>query len=473
MSYNATFWTFAKKTNSTKQPTATGTVYTVDIMDGSGVLSPTIKLLTAGHVNPVALNYCQISAFGRYYFVSNWRYDRGLWWADLSVDVLASFKTEIGSTSSYIYRAYTGSTVSGYIDNNYPFTTYHQTRNAYPAANPFVSDISAGCFILGLAGQGDGLGGITYVAMDSTNYGILANKLFSNTNWLNISDISVNLQKGLINPLQYVQSVMWFPIAYANVPGTAGTTLHFAWWDFTGITFKTLNASGLGTVYAITFNITPVLHPAYSEYGNEMLLNPASTYTAICVPFGQWDIDPLNIVDADYIVFSMAIDLITGQAFLLTGSYEFDGDQHYTRWFDSRQGRLGVPMAINQNVQDVLGAASSVIGGAVGAVASGGAGAILAAAHGVTSAAERMVPKSSTSGGQGNTAFYHLMPRIISEHLMPSPRDATLYGTPVFETKTINSFSGFVQCNGNFSGSCLDPERDSINTYMEQGFFYE
>ena len=77
MSYTVTFWSFAKKDNSTKQPIGVGTSYVCEIADTSGILAPTIKLHTS-FTDPSSYTYAQISDFSRYYFVNNWRYDRGL-----------------------------------------------------------------------------------------------------------------------------------------------------------------------------------------------------------------------------------------------------------------------------------------------------------------------------------------------------------------------------------------------------------
>lgn len=474
MAYTVNMWTFSKKRNSTAQPTGDGTVFSCKIKDGSGILNPTLILDFRGivGVEPQNLNYAYISEFSRYYFVSEWSYVLGLWECYLTVDVLASWKSTISGITTYVYRANTGTPASGFIDNQYPYTTYHDTVNAFAASNPFSTQISNGTYILGLTGQGAGIGGVTYVAMSHSCFSDFASQLFNNTNWLSITDITDNLQKALINPLQYIQSIQWFPIPYTSIPGTVATNLNFAWWSFTLQSHKVLNTTAGGTYVTGSWYITLPKHPAYSTYGREMLLSPASHYTVIILPFGQWDIDPLDLVSTDRLVCSYVCDLITGQAFLLTGAYEFDGDQYQTRWFDSRQAKMGVTVGINQSTQDVLGIGTSVVAGAA-AIAAGGATAVLGGLGAVTSAAERIAPKSSTSGGQGNTAFYNILPQVIGQFLYPSSRDYTLYGTPVFESRTLSGFSGYIQCHGIFDGPCYDKERDEINSYLESGFFYE
>ena len=477
MAYDVYFFQMTKKKNSTGQPLLTnGTKVNCKLMDATGILNPglTIDGRNLGANQPEGWNYAYISDLGRYYWVEDWAYISGLWRCSLSVDVLASWKTDIGSCSTYIYRANTGSASSDFVDNLFPYSTYNEHASSY-GTNPYQTNIYAGTFVLGLTGQGGGVGGITYVAMDVANFTSFTHALYSNPAWLGISDISNNLVKALVNPLQYVHSCMWFPESYSNIPGTVMTSLDFAWWNFAGIGFKRLDSGANGTWWGKQFTIPVPKHPAYSTYGREMLLYPATRYSCVVPPFGQWNIDPLDLVNTANMQCDFLCDFITGEAILQIGAYEFDGDSWHTYWFDNRQAQIGVPIAINQITQNVMGAVGgglSVIGGIASAALGNPAGA-LSAVSGTADIAASLAPKSETSGTQGNTAFYNLNPVIRGEFLMPSQRSYTLYGTPINAPGTPSSFSGYVKCAGNFAGACTDSERDMINNFMESGFFYE
>lgn len=59
----------------------------------SSIISPSFLI---EHSNPSGFNYCYISDFGRYYFITNITSVRtGIWRIDCAVDVLMSFQTEI------------------------------------------------------------------------------------------------------------------------------------------------------------------------------------------------------------------------------------------------------------------------------------------------------------------------------------------------------------------------------------------
>lgn len=100
-----TFYTFAKRVNSTAQPSAAGADYAVTIKDGSSAINPTISLKWTGSGSPVAYNYAYCSDWGRYYWVNNWTYYDRQWTAELNVDVLATYKSQIGASSQYVVRS--------------------------------------------------------------------------------------------------------------------------------------------------------------------------------------------------------------------------------------------------------------------------------------------------------------------------------------------------------------------------------
>lgn len=69
------------------------TTLTGSLRGESSVISPSFLI---EHSNPSGFNYCYISDFGRYYFITNITSVRtGIWRIDCAVDVLMSFKTEI------------------------------------------------------------------------------------------------------------------------------------------------------------------------------------------------------------------------------------------------------------------------------------------------------------------------------------------------------------------------------------------
>ena len=101
MAISATFYSFSKRKNSTKQPTGSGDSYSVTLKSGTSIISPTLLLNIASRPS-----YNYLSFEGRYYFVTDIVSVRtDLWEISCTVDALATWKSEIGSTSADILYA--------------------------------------------------------------------------------------------------------------------------------------------------------------------------------------------------------------------------------------------------------------------------------------------------------------------------------------------------------------------------------
>ena len=144
MSVSASFWKFSKRKNSTKQPTGTGTQYSVDLKSGTSLISPTLLLNNSGKPD---YNYFQFE--GMYYFVTDIVAVRNdLWEIYGKVDSLATGKTSILNTTAYVmYDSVTNTEIP---DTRIPMKTTASVQTS-TAACPFVPD--GGCYILSLTGS--------------------------------------------------------------------------------------------------------------------------------------------------------------------------------------------------------------------------------------------------------------------------------------------------------------------------------
>lgn len=100
---NFTYWTgYSKRRNSTAKPTSTGTDKSCELKEDTSITAPTIKLQGHSYFN---VTYGYIADFGRYYFVRDIRTIGPMTEIDLLVDVLATYESNIRTTSQYIERA--------------------------------------------------------------------------------------------------------------------------------------------------------------------------------------------------------------------------------------------------------------------------------------------------------------------------------------------------------------------------------
>lgn len=490
MSYTVTFWSFAKKDNSTKQPTAVGTSYVCEIADTSGILAPTIKLHTS-FTNPSSYTYAQISDFSRYYFVTNWRYDRGLWWADLAVDVLATYKSQIGTLSMYVLRS--ASDMDGRIvDTKYPVKAGVRLQTEQNNSNPFAIAFSSGYFIVGIINNDSSAIGVTsYYVFTTAQFRAFAAFLLGNSSYLNSPpEISDSLLKCLVNPTQYITSCMWVP--FTPPTGATVTSIPIGWWTLTGMSCSRLSgytrASG-------SVSVSVPKHPDALTRGYYLLQEPYSTYYLDFPPFGSFSLPANALVDETSVDLYWNVDSITGE-----GRLDITAGPSGSRGTISVvHAQVGVPVSLAQNAPDLSSAIQQTVESAAAAPTyqpSGGRTAVgrwinslYASVSGAVS--EAAAGAAETIGDIGNAMINSKLPlqviggnggfmsgyypiRLIGTFATLADDNTAEWGKPLCRTKTLNTLSGFIQCaDADFEISCTERERAVIAGFLTGGFFYE
>lgn len=224
---NITFYKFNKNENSTKIVNVDGEAFQCVLIEPTDIINPRIALT---HGNPTTYNYAHIPIFNRYYFVNNWSWSGGRWVALLNVDVLASFKEEIGHSRQYVVRSASQSD-GAIIDTLYP-TKANPTNTFSIAENPFVTSLAQGLFIVGIVnGDTSAVGCVSYYAFTSSAFRSFCNHMLGTGTWMfnGIEEIGEELTKVLFNPFQYVASCMWLPVPSIGTNG--GGSVKYGWWE--------------------------------------------------------------------------------------------------------------------------------------------------------------------------------------------------------------------------------------------------
>ena len=488
---------FAKKKNSTKVPPAgtTSITLTGTLKEPCTVMAPVfrIKRMVIDAV-PDPYTYAYIAVFGRYYFVRDVRWVDGMWEMSLEVDVLASYRTQIGNQSEYILR--TDSSTTNFdpmiTDTLYPASNDIDLYQ-YTLTSAFVSSISSGIYIVGVISGTDAnhpssaVGAISYYAMTATQFGAFKDWLLSNDNLetmeiidshgqMLINDMSKELFKAMYNPYQYIASCMWFPLLSSAISGSAVTSIKVGWWTYP------LNAT-LITAQTITINEGPTTihaHPQAATRGSYLNYAP---YTR-CTAYGIFGTIPLDLSffdrDDDTMIIRYIIDLISGQCRTRIESYQSSEVSPHHHIVTESDFLCGVPIQLAQIATDYLGAAVAAVDTAANTVQNALSlnigGAISSAAHGIYNTLNASMPQMRTSGTNGsfiitntylNTTFSYQHFKIVDE-------DLSHKGRPLCQARTINTLSGYVLCaEGDFDISCLADERDMISDFLTTGFFWE
>lgn len=467
MGFTVTFYNFEKRNNSTKRPgsDATQTSYTCRVLNGTGIINPKIELDIGLTGNPQAFNYCYIPDFERYYFIREWNFDRGLWIGFLTVDVLATYKTEIGASNLYVLRS-AGAYDGNVIDNFYPVKTncdYHTDLLNVP--------YTTGCYILGVVSKLGAYGSIAYYVLDSANMPRFIQGLMDSVsvaNGFSLNDASIALQTSLVDPIQYIKSVMWCPFNMSDLTYTAATQLDIFNWTLDNVNCGMLYGKTLTKTY--TFNLTK--HPDTQSRGNYVNTKPYTNITLNFPPFGNIEIDTTVTGTATTLTLQLDYDIFTGSGQLRVVCNGIVLNQINTQ--------LGVPVQISQVTRDYLGAAQSIVSG-VGSVVSGALTGGAGLAAGITSginaignAAAAMIPRANTIGGTGNYSVLNYQPRLDYQFFRPVEDDLAHNGRPLCQKRVLSTLSGYMLIqDGDVITDGTSTEADQIRTYLESGFYYE
>lgn len=462
---------FGKKKNSTARPNAAD-AYTVtgELKDETSLMNPVIIFTGAifpTTFSPNLYNYAWIPQFSRYYFVSDWRYVLGVWECSMTVDVLASYKGSIANETCYIERSasyYNGEL----IDTLYPAKTDVQIT-AIPVTSPFYLLPSGGCYILGIVNyqSGNRVGAVSYYALDEPSMNNLLSFLFSNNiyNSSNISEIGEGLFKSLFDPFQYIVSCMWMPGASGNY-GNAPTTVKLGYWD-TNVLGMAVTI--LGRKQYVTATI-PV-HPQSAARGNYLKYAPYTRITLFCPPFGVIPLDATFTRNGMFLYGEVAYEPISGQGTLRIAFRETAEGAYDHRPCIEKTALIGVPIQLAQVLSDYSGAINTLTGGFSGGIVGTIMGAIGAT---VQSAIASQAPKVSTNGANGSFLNGMLEPLVVVEHTLLVDEDNANLGRPLMANRQISTMSGYIKCaDAHFSGVCYDLEKDMINQFMKDGFYYE
>lgn len=351
---------FPKRRNSTKQPTNI-TPYELE-GEIKHTFSPLAMSVTFnfGSITPPPYNYARIEALERYYFIENWTYTGGLWVGTFTTDVLASFKDQIGRSTQFVSRAYSRYDAS-IIDTTYLSKTegverLHSTLTPldFWGADPLSNN---GLIVVGVIGAStNGLGPTSFYAMSLGVFNSLMGQMLSSISWAGISttEISTELQKALINPIQYIVSAKWFPIDAGSFnQGAAVSSVQLGYWSFnlTGTAHLLSTVASSWVIRQSEVSI-PKSTQSLGDAGARLQylnLSPFAEYTFKFLPFGVFPLDSTDLFDMSYLGIRVSANLISGDAVLAlavkpaTGSYAFDD-----RPILVTQGQIGVEIPLAQ-----------------------------------------------------------------------------------------------------------------------------
>lgn len=497
MAITITAYSFSKRSNSTARPTASGTDFSVSLKDRCSYDRPTFLL---NHSGTFSYNYIVWGTW--YYFVTDVTIERtDLISVTCDIDVLATYKTEIGNTSAFV------------LYDTAANTELRDTRlalkdTAVYSSSTVASTIFSNSYttvMLSVVGQ---YSSKVYGVIPSTVDALLddvnpwhtdidnPNKLPYTT--IDPGDIDPSDPDSLIEAI--IELGQLFKVFVNNLTAAARQKLS------TGSAPDCIRSAILLPMSAMSFTILNEEDIWLGEYftgvqGRPMQFDAHATETVtISIPwqFSDWrngaqctqvfvflpycgsiQISTDILRGASSIVVICNVSTGGEISYILTAT---DSGLH-TAYIGTFKGNCGSPYRVGRSAVTPVAQAAAVssgIGGlaAMGALGLGGAGAIAAGAAGLMGMAHNMQPTTTMIGGVGGSAYtspsnYGCYCVTHDTAADPTSLSAAI-GTPTMSVKQINTLSGYVQTKCfSVNAACEEPIRQRINNLMDGGIYYE
>ena len=478
------FYTFSKKKNSTKQPTG-GTTFNCNLKDNSGILKPIIELDTS---NPSAYNYAYIAAYGRYYFVGEWVYYRGVWTSTLTVDVFATYRSDLLSSSQYVTRSASDSD-SFIIDTKYPITTDIQTQNISVVGTdghnrPFMTAANSPRHVMAVTNGSDQtsgnprkINGATYYCMTPGESEMLISYLLSEPTYMTLdpTEISNNMAKTISNPLQYIGDS--YMLAFTPPITMSQAMLYAGWWlvDLDhGYTYLPREAAYQKWKIWESTQITIPSHPQTQQVG--IFVN-ASRYTTVLLFAGIFGVIPIDsTLCAKYQNMKLEVYAdFKGKCELDILFYDSDASAYFL--WSRHYAESSVPINMTQLNSNMGKAVEGLMTNGLSTLNSINSLNPIGMVQGMNGIIDSAKMLNASPMGQaiaGSSAYLLDDFFIQVEHNIITETSPNILGSPLCKNKVLSTLSGYCECLNPFLDiAAYSSEYAELISGMTSGFYIE
>ncbi len=496
MAFTVNLLSFTKRENSTKIPTAAqlaaGIAPSCVLLDSTSLMNPVFKLSRA--TNPIGYNYCYVSRFSRYYFITDITSEKDYWYVSCTCDVLASFRSQILAGSHYVLRS--ASNYDEYIvDPVYPSKTNETGEFVYgsvdgtAATDPF-SYSNGHSYVWCITGDvidstvmNQQIGSNVYYWMNENECQTFVNYLMDVQQYSGIdptTEYSTAMQKALMNPMQYINAVILLPF---DKDGTLATNNHvkFGYYDIflDGGNIKRLTQGTMMKTQVLEFTLPK--HPQAASRGKYMNGAPYTAYELYIGPFGTIPIDPASLIDETTLRVECQTECCTGMTRILVR-----GKTSNVRIY-AGCAQVGAPVSVSQLTRDMLGEVQNNLNqdfataGAMTSLITGGLGAAGGVFNSIQSiggmafdAVRLKYPIAAGGGPNGSFLSFHSPCYLNAKYYNVVDQNNTEIGRPLYKTRVLSTLSGFCLCSGADAAiTGTQDEAIKINNYLNTGFYIE
>lgn len=482
MSFNATFYVFGKRRNSTALPTngTTSAVVPILLKDECDAKNPILEIDSQDPDNYFAYNYCYLPFFSRYYFVKNRTVDTGRrLFIYLEEDYLGSFKSAIQLSNGFIKYSSSATNLllaDGRIPSNAGYT-----KTVASARSPL--NFGSKSYFVAVVGESK-----TCVYNISKSD---LRQLFRDSSWVSHSMSAGSDDKATITNFgnmlgsllddytsqgtlfNYLRSCYVIPLS-VNEECLGSSTSIIAGHFNTGISGQEL----VDPVYSSAVSVSIPWSNA-----NWMRCAPYTEVILYLPFFGVIPIDTNSVINSAYLTIKYSISYSDGG---LSYSVETEDNRIIATGSTNIRSEYGLG---SSNVGNLGGYAANLAGNFLTGLAnmekSGSIGAdifsdLSNAATTATGLIDTTAKGFSTAGGLGGQSATGLELEIkcycISKSLSDSQSNFAIYfGYPLFKTDSFAAYTGFLQTEGfkfDYSGATQN-EKDIISNMLNSGIYIE
>ena len=472
---SAIFQTFSKRKNSTAKPSG-GTSIDVNLKGGCDILAPVFIVSYSGFP---AYNY--ITFEGRYYFITGVKSIRDdLWEISARVDVLATWKATIMSTSQYVlYYSHSNTEIA---DRRLSIKATQKTQSA---SGSFGFLGKNHCFILTVIGEDQtasfavtpaqirdlyGKNGATgYVDRYEASLNDLVTQ--SPITGATVEDVLIDWGRFLVDYLkttagafnyagtvsENIKSCVILPVAAGAIGGTPNVNIKV------GAVLTGVEAFRISDRY-ITDSASVSIPWQASDWRR---LDPYHEVYLYIPAIGLISLSASDLIGETSLTVKMTMDTLSGDAI-----FEVKSSTKCVYYCNTN---LATGYALGSSQTNPAGAANAIL--AAAGVAMGNPVAALGGALGV---ANSMKPTPTCIGSNSGGAILGIGADTITCYTVfhdttVSPASiSAIKGTPFNGVMSLASASGYVQTeNASVDGLMTDTERDEINSLLDGGVYFE
>lgn len=462
MAYKIKLGSFSKLENSTAQPTVTlWAEYEINLKEGCDISNPEITL-SIDWATVSGYNYAKL--LDRYYWIVGKNMLReNLCVLQLKVDVLATYKTDIGNANLYVLRS--AYAYDSYIKDNYYPITNRVTKYHQEVATGYQDTFANGRMVLSIAGTNTG-GVATLIELDMTSFVALINELYTKLNSFQLSDIIAQL--GCLfggNPQSLISGAMWFPSGFITA---SPDYVSIGAWTSTSVQGSAITDPLMA---ASSFSFDLYKHPQDSR-GLYLDASPYSNYYLTIPGAGTIALDTSRLIGETKIEVIPLMDAFTGICRMEV--YAFTSRQLLAQV----DCQWGIPIALRGDGkgQDFFSGFISTVGAAALAIETGNPGMIAGALNSGIGTALDAIGGTGASSGVGGSILntYTAVMTLDSVFYKVADGDNTEHGKPLCTNFQISSLPGYnIVSEGNVPIAGPLPEQLEIKRFLESGFFYE